>query len=73
MTWISVPAVSVTRAILQKSLIFLSPILSFLFGFVLVCFVRGWGSEQQGEKGREHLKQCPHPARRPTPGFIPQP
>lgn len=53
---------------------FLEPnsLLSFWFCFGVLCG-GGWGSEEQGEKGREHLKQCPHPARSPTPGFIPPP
>lgn len=78
MTWISVPALSVTRAILQKSLTFLeaNSVLSFGFGFVLFCFVFPFVvNEQEGqrERGRELLKQCAHPARSPTPGLIPQP
>lgn len=70
MTWISVPALSVTRAILQKSLTFHEANSVLPFGFLLFCFVFPFVvNEQDGqrERGREQPKQSPHPARSPSP------
>ena len=76
MAWISVPALSVTRAIWQKSLTFHEAHSILPFGFLFFCSVFPFVvNEQDGqrERGREHPKQSPHPAGSPTPSSIPQP